>query len=138
MNETPDVLPKYPGGIDALTGFLSQNLVYPQEAVDYNFQDKVVVKFVINAKGDIESPEIVSGRYPVLDQEALRIVCLLNGFKPGQKNGKAVNTWFTLPISFKLGGGKDENDSHYDAVPTDSLNQSSRNDRYVDESAGKE
>ena len=122
MNETPDVLPKYPGGIDALTGFLSQNLVYPQEAVDYNFQDKVVVKFVINAKGDIESPEIVSGRYPVLDQEALRI----------------VSTWFTLPISFKLGGGKDENDSHYDAVPTDSLNQSSRNDRYVDESAGKE
>lgn len=119
--EAPDELPEYPGGINALMGFLAQNLVYPQEAMTNNFQDKVIVKFIVNTNGDAESPEIVSGKYSVLNEEALRVIRLLKGFKPGKKDGKAVNTWYTLPINFKLNTDNDEEEDYFDAVPIDSI-----------------
>ncbi|TGG40781.1 MULTISPECIES: energy transducer TonB [Bacteroidales] len=121
VDEVPDKQPEYPGGINALMRFLSQNLVYPQEAMANNLQDKVIVKFIVNTKGDVEYPEIMSGKYPVLNQEALRVVSLLKGFKPGEKNGEAVKTWFTLPINFKLNSEQDEDDDYFDAVPIDSI-----------------
>lgn len=121
VDEAPDELPEYPGGINALMGFLAQNLVYPQEAMTNNIQDKVIVMFIVNTNGDAESPEIVSGKYSVLNEEALRVIRLLNGFKPGKKDGKTVNTWYTLPINFKLNTDKDEEEDYFDAVPIDSI-----------------
>ena len=73
--------PQYPGGIDGLMSFLSQNIIYP-----------------------VANPEIVKSVDPSLDAEALRVVGLLKGFTPGVFNGEKVNVWYTLPITFKLQG----------------------------------
>lgn len=50
VDEAPDVLPEYPGGVNGLMSFLSQNLIYPQKAIEDNIQGKVVVKFVVDKK----------------------------------------------------------------------------------------
>lgn len=99
--DEPDTLPEYPGGDRALLRFLAENLKYPVEAMEDNIQGKVVVKFVVNKKGDVENVHVIEGVDPSLDKEAVRVAKKLYGFKPGKKDGAAVKTWFTLPIVFR-------------------------------------
>ncbi len=102
--DAPDVLPEYPGGLNGLMDFLCQNIIYPTKAVEGNIQGKVLVKFVVNISGSVENVQVIEPVHPLLDEEAVRVVSLLRGFTPGQKDGKYVNTWYSLPISFKLNG----------------------------------
>lgn len=120
VDEAPNVLPKYPGGVNELMSFLGQNLIYPQKAIEDNIQGKVVVKFVVDKKGNAANPEIINSIHPLLDAEALRVVSLLTGFTPGQKNGHSVNTWYTLPINFKFQDDVPEIEE-FDAVAIDSI-----------------
>lgn len=46
-----DEEPQYPGGIDALMSFLSQNIVFPPTAVENGIQGRVLVKFVVTKNG---------------------------------------------------------------------------------------
>lgn len=120
VDEAPDVLPEYPGGLNGLMSFLSQNLIYPDKTIEENIQGKVVVKFVVDTKGNATNPEIINSVHPLLDAEALRVISLLNGFTPGQKNGKAVNSWYTLPINFKFHDDRQDIEE-FDAVAIDSI-----------------
>lgn len=120
VDETPDVLPEYPGGVNGLMSFLSENLIYPQKAIEDNIQGKVVVKFVVDKKGKAANPEVINSIHPLLDAEALRVVSLLTGFTPGQKKGQSVNTWYTLPINFKFQDNQPEIEE-FDAVAIDSI-----------------
>jgi protein TonB len=95
-------MPEFPGGIPALMKFISENLVYPQEAVNTNIQGKVFLKFVVNPDGSTGRIEITRGVDPLLDNEAARVVSMLPKFKPGKQRGVAVHVWYTLPVSFKL------------------------------------
>ncbi len=102
--DAPDVLPEYPGGLNGLMDFLCQNIIYPTKAVEGNIQGKVLVKFVVNISGSVENVQVIEPVHPLLDEEAVRVVSLLRGFTHGQKDVKYVNTWYSLPISFKLNG----------------------------------
>lgn len=114
-----DEEPQYPGGIDALMSFLSQNIVFPPTAVENGIQGRVLVKFVVTKNGEVANPEIVESVDPSLDSEALRVVSLLKGFTPGVFNGEKVNVWYILPISFRLQDDEPDKEE-FDAVPIDS------------------
>ena len=71
-------------------------------------QGNVVVKFVVDKNGIIQDPTILRSVDPALDAEALRAVKSIDvKFIPGKMDGKAVNVYFALPISFKLDSGKE-------------------------------
>jgi len=95
-------MPQYPGGEDELLKFISRNLKYPKEAILNNIQGKVMVRFVITEKGDIEKIEVIRSLYPACDQEAVRIVKSFSKFTPGKQNGRPAKVWYTIPISFKI------------------------------------
>ena len=97
-----DSEPVYPGGLNALMVFLSENLNYPSSAMDNGIQGRVVVKFVVTKEGRVTNVEVVESVDPSLDAEALRVISLLKGFNPGVYDGKKVDVWYTLPVSFKL------------------------------------
>lgn len=118
--ENLDEMPQYPGGINGLMTVLSENLHYPEDAMENNIQGKVMVKFVVTSKGDVANIEILNSVYPSLDKEAVRVVGLLNGFTPGQLHGENVNVWFTLPITFKLQNDYPEVEE-FDVVEIDSI-----------------
>ena len=40
-------MPEYPGGIPALSAFLSNNIHYPEEAINKNITGTVLVEFVV-------------------------------------------------------------------------------------------
>jgi len=80
-----------------LTGFLDKNLHYPESAKE--FEGRAIVKFVVNEDGSLSDFEVVKGKE--LGEELLRVVRKMPKWKPGRHNGKAVNVFYTLPITIE-------------------------------------
>jgi TonB family protein len=98
--------PAYVGGNDALTNYLKDNLVYPQEALDKQEEGLVFVDFVVAKNGTIREVEVTEQTNEDVDvsfrSEAARVVSAMPGWTPGRQKGKAVDVKFSLPISFQL------------------------------------
>ena len=94
------------GGISALMTFLNTNIKYPAEARENNIQGKVVATFSISTTGKIINPKIKESVHPLLDNEVLRVINLQPDWKPAIENGVAIESSFTLPVTFKLEGLK--------------------------------
>lgn len=92
----------FPGGNAALSKFLNNNLVYPQEAVEQNIQGCVLVKFVVGKDGTITDVQVAHGVHELLDNEAVRVVKMMPKWVPAQNRGKDCASSFTLPIRFNL------------------------------------
>ena len=92
-------MPEYPGGQAALLKFIGDNLKYPQEMVGC-FQGSVRVRFYVDTLGHVCNPQIVRGLDSALDREVLRVVRMFPDFIPGQHEGRKVNVYMNLPISF--------------------------------------
>jgi len=95
-------MPRFPGGEAGLRNYISENISYPREARSWGIQGKVFVNFVINTEGRVERVKIVRGVHPLLDEEAMRVVSRMPGWKPGMQKGKAVNVSYTVPITFSM------------------------------------
>jgi protein TonB len=94
--------PEFPGGTAALMKYLNDNINYPPIASENGIKGKVTLKFVVDKTGAISQVEILKGVDPSLDKEATRVVKSMPKWIPGKQNGKAVNVWFTLPVTFTL------------------------------------
>lgn len=95
-------MPQYPGGDKAMSDFIYKNLQYPKEAKDKNIQGRVICRFAIMADGSVGNVSVLKGVDPLLDAEAIRVLKLTNGWKPGMQGGKPVNVWYSVPIIFEL------------------------------------
>ncbi|MBR3608687.1 MAG: energy transducer TonB [Bacteroidales bacterium] len=95
-------MPTYPGGQKALLQYIADNIKYPRTAQEKGIQGRVVVRFVVKKDGTIGDVQIFRGVSDELNQEAIRVIKSITGFIPGYQNGKPVNVWHTLPVSFKL------------------------------------
>lgn len=93
---------EFPGGLGALTNYLSRKLKYPKEARKAKIEGKVTVQFVIERDGSISNVEIMKGVHQDLDNEAMRVVKLMPKWKPGKQGGKEVRQSYALPLTFKL------------------------------------
>lgn len=97
-----DVMPEFPGGMDAFSKWLSANLTYPAQAMEKGIHGVVVARFVVKADGSIGTVELLKKVHPLLDAEAERVLKTLPKFKPGMSGGKAVNVYFSIPLTFAL------------------------------------
>ena len=95
----PDVMPKPSFDLGA---YLGGSLHYPEHARLHNITGKVLVKFVINEDGSVSDVELAKGIDDECDKDALRVVSNMPKWIPGQRDGKNVKVYFTLPIMFKL------------------------------------
>lgn len=82
--------------------YLGANIKYPEYAKKNRIEGRVVLKFVIDENGDINSVEAVKSPDASLTEEAIRVVRSMPRWEPGKHDGKAVKVSFFLPISFKL------------------------------------
>lgn len=91
------------GDTGSLLKWIANHIEYPQSALDNNIQGKVVLRFVVEKDGSIGDVIVVRKVDPALDKEAVRVVKSMPKWKPGKQRGKAVRSYFTLPIAFVLG-----------------------------------
>lgn len=94
--------PEYPGGQEAMMKFLSESIVYPDEAKAKGIQGRVICNFVVMKDGSIDDVNVVRGVDPLLDAEAVRVLKSMPAWKPGKQRGQAVNVRYTLPLEFRL------------------------------------
>ncbi len=124
-----DVMAEYKdGGIAGMRRFVAQNVMYPKSAIKNNISAKIYVQFDIDEIGNVtnvqinrsdiknneidevmvtaskskKSPETTSKSLAELEAEAIRLIKLLKGFTPAQKDGKNVKSQFTFPINFYI------------------------------------
>lgn len=100
--EVVPVMPEFPGGLQALTQFIFNNIKYPTESQSDVRAGRVIIQFIVDKEGDVIHPKVVRGVAPYLDKEGLRIVDLMPKWKPGElDNGTKVNVRFTIPVVFR-------------------------------------
>lgn len=90
-------MPELVGGIAAL----QKEIEYPEIARIAGIEGRVIVKFVIDEKGNVTNPQVLRGIGGGCDEEAVRAVKKMN-FIPGRQRGMPVKVSYTLPVVFKI------------------------------------
>ena len=105
----------FPGGDEALKGFIHKNIQMPTEAVEAGFQCRVVVSFIVEKDGSTTGFKIVKSttldkngdpipNYSKLlkscEKEALRVLKLMPKWIPSTIMGEPIRTKFQYPVVF--------------------------------------
>ena len=93
-------LDKYPepiGGIESMI----KNVVYPASAKEAGIEGKVLVKTIIDEKGNVVETEILESVSADCDKAAMDAIKKTK-FTPGIKDNKPVKAEVVIPVMFKL------------------------------------
>lgn len=93
--------PRFPGGETELYKFINERLVYPLSAQKAGIEGRVLVRFVVSEKGDVENVQVFRSLHPDCDSIAVRIVRSMPRWIPGQQKGKDARMFYFLPIIFR-------------------------------------
>lgn len=94
------VMPIFPGGRDALSRYLAEQVKYPTDAALHKRDGTVRIRFIIGKDGSITHATVFQSVHYELDREALRVVQSMPKWIPGKKDGVPVAVQYTLPITF--------------------------------------
>lgn len=92
----------FPGGVGAMRRFLTRNIRFPDEAAENQIEGTVTVRFVVNKDGSLSGPEFLQRLGYGCEDEVLRVLNKMPKWKPGEIGGKAVRSYYVLPVSFSL------------------------------------
>jgi protein TonB len=98
--------PVFPGGDEARLKYISNNITYPNIAIESGIQGTVYVTFVVEKDGSISNVKVLRGIGGACDEEALRVIRNMPKWQAGKHRGKEIRVQYNLPIKFVL-----ENDS---------------------------
>ncbi len=93
--------PIYAGGPTAMKAFISQHLRYPAEALAHQIEGSVYVKYAIGQHGKVSEAKVISGLGYGCDDEALRLVRMLQ-FEVPKNRGMKVLFHKNIQIHFRL------------------------------------
>ncbi|PKP52004.1 MAG: hypothetical protein CVT92_10975 [Bacteroidetes bacterium HGW-Bacteroidetes-1] len=94
-------LPQYIGGKKAFIDFIQKNIRYPKEALQSGIEGRVLVEYEISDNGIVLNSRVVKGIGYGCDEEALRLVNLLQ-YEKVKNLGVRVKTNTKTFINFKL------------------------------------
>lgn len=99
-----DEAAEFPGGMGALKKYMTDNLRYPEKAKEIAISGKVYLQFIVSKTGDISNVKLLRGLPDCMecDAEAIRLVKKMPKWKPGKQNGKPIDSYFNLPVEFKI------------------------------------
>jgi len=126
VSEKPDVMPQYPGGLEAMTSFISKNLKYPELAASYGVEGKVIMSFIVEKDGKLSNFNAVNCQIDrfntskfsqeteakqnelkrefarLFAKDVVRVLRKMPKWTPGMVDGKNVRTKFALPVTFTI------------------------------------
>ncbi|MBB6129083.1 energy transducer TonB [Mucilaginibacter lappiensis] len=97
-----EVIPEYPGGIQAFGKYITNNLKYPYVARLLGINGRVVVSFVVDQDGKLINVTPLNCIGAGCEAEAVKVVQESKPWKPGIQDGKPVRVQFSVPISFYM------------------------------------
>jgi len=90
----------FPGGYAKMFKYIDEHIKFPN--MYCSIEGKVYVRFVVTKTGEIEQTKVIRAVDPLLDEEAIRVVNSLPKWEPAKIKGELVNSWFIVPVKFKL------------------------------------
>jgi len=96
--EHPDVAPEYPGGNGAMISFLHDHVKYPKTA--NGVKGFVQVSAVIEKDGHLSQVKLKKDLGGGCGAEAVRVVKLMPGWTPGEKDKEAVRCRVMINVNF--------------------------------------
>jgi len=94
-------LPKYAGGNKAFREFITEQLRYPETALEAKAEGSVVVEYDIHDNGSVSNPRVLKSLGYGCDEEALRVIGLLR-FEKVKNRGVRVRLTSKTTINFHL------------------------------------
>ena len=89
--------PEIIGGMKSL----QEKIYYPEIVRRIGKEGEVIIEFIVNKDGDVESAKVLQSVIEPLDEICLNAVKELK-FTPGMQRGKPVKVKMKIPINFKL------------------------------------
>ncbi len=99
------ILPSYPGGKQAFLKFIAENLRYPQAALENKIEGTVYLEYTVDNLGVVGDETLIHGIGYGCDEEALRLVNLLN-YDPVRNRGVKMKAKMKTRIRFELPGSR--------------------------------
>lgn len=92
-----DEMPEIEGGFQEVY----KHIKYPKAAISRRVEGRVFIKFIVDENGKVKEPEIVKDIGAGCGDAAIEAIQKVK-FIPGKMAGKAVNVYFTLPVTFQI------------------------------------
>ncbi len=89
--------PKFPGGYQAFSKFISDNIQYKNGIID----GRVILSFTVKKDGSLSDIKAVRSVSPANGEEAVRVLKLSPKWMPGLNSGNPMDVVYTMPITFK-------------------------------------
>ena len=96
---TADVMPAFPGGMEALRRFLQKYLQNPKD-LEEGEQVNVEVNFVVGYDGKLKSFVVVQDGGDEFNREVIRVLKKMPEWIPGKANGENVSVYYNIPVKF--------------------------------------
>ncbi|RYY68662.1 MAG: hypothetical protein EOO13_11680 [Chitinophagaceae bacterium] len=96
---TADIMPAYPGGMNALRKFMEKNL----QSFDDIDEGKVVsvkITFVVGFDGKLKGFQVMEDGGAPYNNEVIRVLKKMPEWIPGKANGENVSVYYTIPVKF--------------------------------------
>ena len=96
----PEQMPNFPGGETALMKYISEHLVYPQEAKDAGVEGRVFIGVVVMEDGNLACTKVLKGLGYGCDEAALEVFEGMPNWMPAMQRGKAICYPYEVPVFF--------------------------------------
>lgn len=98
---------QFPGGDKACMKWLQEHIKYPEGYTSNQPQGRVIVSFIVERDGSLDSIMVMKSPDPLLSEEAIRVVKEMPKWKPARQyfppprqGSEAVRSRFLLPVIF--------------------------------------
>ena len=98
-NIVAEVMPSYPGGMEALKKFLEKNLKNPQD-IEEGQNIKVKIRFIVGYDGNLKGFETTQDGGSAFNNEVIRVLKKMPQWVPGKTKGQNVSVYYTIPVNF--------------------------------------
>lgn len=97
-----DVYPTFPTKYGDLRSYISKRIVIPAIYDESGMSGKTIFRTVITSKGEVKNIQILRSLDLAFDLTCLRVIARLPKFEPGKIKGRNVNTYYIIPVEFRL------------------------------------
>ena len=96
----PEQMPNFPGGETALMKYISEHLVYPQEAKNAGVEGRVFIGVVVMKDGSLACAKVLKGLGYGCDEAALEVFEDMPKWQPAMSRGKPICCPYHVPVRF--------------------------------------
>jgi protein TonB len=97
-----DLMPVFPGGVEALNEYILKHLKHPEAEGEKDLEGSVVLSFIVEKNGSLSDLKIIKSIHHIdsFDQSALALVGSMPAWIPGKIRNKPVRVQCSLPVAF--------------------------------------